>query len=1119
MYPPQPAPGWAPSPYPPAGSYPPQASPLPPSGGAWPPGYSPNSSGVSPTSTGSSWNGTTGAYNGAPPGYPNSSGAYSSTGSFSSGSGGYGSPYSSGSGWPPASNSPTPVYNQPSSGPPQGINRSYSHNLPSYSPQAPPPSTYNTAPPLSNNGYPSGYPPSSNNNNNNGYGNNNGGGSSFNANPFSAPANPYSLPPSNNPYSAPATQQPPPFKSQGSFSQLPVQQQQMHPNTPVGPYGAPLAAVQATDAYSPKTGRPDNVGISPMQQLLMKEHEEELARKEARKKSESEAAAKKAAQEALQRRETSDAQNQAFLYQIEMDRIEREAESARKQLEEQQKAALSAEEQRRNKILEQMARENAEIEAKKRAEQRKKAEAEEARLRSEQEKLDQRQAALAAKERQLASAAERARQEELDAQRARDAEMAREAEEAEKMQQSFYSSILDLTKILATTNQRIIKLITLSYDDLVATGTNSDPDSDPKIFLQDLLGHLEKTSGRLIGMIHDNVMNVDDEIHSSIASSVQGMENSISSLVSMCKRLMSSESDSEISSWSAEERQSNAKKRSAAVSYAIKNLVDILAKMKIEEASSTDASTTKVLSAHSKEEAANNVERQLQAQAGERNRIAVQMGITSKRPVILADLDTSTINLSSYDLNKVVAMQRLIHHWAMRLHFKQLVEAMTASSQDTKLNAHRKKVLFEVLSTEASYFQALDTIVEYFYKPFSGAAAKPNNGIITKEEVSAIFGSILEIHKFSKMLLALFDARLQKWPSVQLFGDIFLDHADEMMVYSDYINGFDQATLVLKKCLMNPKFVAFEQECMKATGKRLDLASLLIQPVQRMPRYALLLKELISHSSPEHIDYHNLEEARAKVSDVCATINKKKQEYDNRMQVTQAAGEVIGMPFTLDPTRSLLICQEFVQLEGPDHKHWCRVYLFSDCVVFGKCKTDRSSGSPPPYSHMESFKLVDVGVIGRKGHKRSFLLWDKTAKVSKKGERVLHFSEETVAKKWLKELKEAIETASLQAMLDDEEVANISVEPSRQGHLTLLCASYGDLSNPAAIIDVTSILQKSIVSQGGKSLNLPAQSKASLPGFVDPARGKKKSLLLVYTYGGPPKTRTFMDESPVQITA
>jgi len=610
-------------------------------------------------------------------------------------------------------------------------------------------------------------------------------------------------------------------------------------------------------------------------------------------------------------------------------------------------------------------------------------------------------------------------------------------------------------------------------------------------------------------MIQDNVMNVDDTVHSSIATSVSNLSNGVSALLSFCRRLVTQPMDAELAAMAPEERQSNAKKRATAVTYAIKNVIESLEKMKIEEGASND---TKVLSAQSTEEAQQNVEAQLKAQAGERSRIAVQLGLSSKRPLLLStQFDPSSIDLKSYDLKKVNVLQRCIHHWAMRLHFSRLVELLTQSNQDNATNAHRKKVLFEVLSTEASYFQTLDTIIEYFYKPLHGAAHKPNNGIITKEEVAKLFSSIEDIHKFSKKLLAEFDSRLQKWPTVQFFGDIFLEHADEFMVYSDYINGFDEATLALKKLLLNPKFVAFEQECMKATGKRLDLASLLIQPVQRMPRYGLLLKELISHSSKDHIDYTNLVDAKSKVQEVCSDINKKKLEYDNKIAVQRITSEILNLPSPINASSSIFIVSDYIYLEG-DIKHWSKAYLFSDLVVFAKAKSEKAT---PPYHFWEAFPLVGVGVVGRKGHKKSFLMWDKTG--NKKLERILHFSDELTNNRWLKEMKECCETASLQAMLSDD--VAITVPQAKTGTLTLLCASYGDLSNPDATIDVTSILQKIISDQGGKGLTLSAQPKSTIPGFIDPAKSKKKTILIVYTYGGPPKTRTFMDESPILITS
>lgn len=269
-----------------------------------------------------------------------------------------------------------------------------------------------------------------------------------------------------------------------------------------------------------------------------------------------------------------------------------------------------------------------------------------------------------------------------------------------------------------------------------------------------------------------------------------------------------------------------------------------------------------------------------------------------------------------------------------------------------------------------------------------------------------------------------------------------------------------------------------------------------------------------------------MEEAKVRIGEVCAAINRKKQEYDNKTALIRITSEIQGLPHALDPTKSLFIASEWIQLEG-DHKHWTKTYLFSDRIIFGKCKSEKT---PPPYQYWESFQLVDIGVVGRRGHKRSFLLWDKSGQ--KKLERILHFSDEVTNARWLKDMKDAIETVALQEMLNDDIASNntssgpvkstssssLSSHSSNSGSLNLLCATYGDLTNPNATIDVTSVLQKIVASQGGKSLTLPASSKASIPGFVDPARSKKKSLIIVYTYGGPAKSRNYMDESAIQIT-
>ncbi len=48
---------------------------------------------------------------------------------------------------------------------------------------------------------------------------------------------------------------------------------------------------------------------------------------------------------------------------------------------------------------------------------------------------------------------------------------------------------------------------------------------------------------------------------------------------------------------------------------------------------------------------------------------------------------------------------------------------------------------------------------------------------------------------------------------------------------------------------------------MKESDTKNELGSYLIMPVQRIPRYELLLKTLIGYTPEDHIDYFNLNQA------------------------------------------------------------------------------------------------------------------------------------------------------------------------------------------------------------------------------------------------------------------
>jgi hypothetical protein len=52
-------------------------------------------------------------------------------------------------------------------------------------------------------------------------------------------------------------------------------------------------------------------------------------------------------------------------------------------------------------------------------------------------------------------------------------------------------------------------------------------------------------------------------------------------------------------------------------------------------------------------------------------------------------------------------------------------------------------------------------------------------------------------------------------------------------------------------------------------------------PVQRLPRYVLLLQDLVKHTNAWHEDYKNLSDAQAQMQTLTKNVNTQKQEAED----------------------------------------------------------------------------------------------------------------------------------------------------------------------------------------------------------------------------------------------
>lgn len=64
-------------------------------------------------------------------------------------------------------------------------------------------------------------------------------------------------------------------------------------------------------------------------------------------------------------------------------------------------------------------------------------------------------------------------------------------------------------------------------------------------------------------------------------------------------------------------------------------------------------------------------------------------------------------------------------------------------------------------------------------------------------------------------------------------------------------------------------------------GRRLHIDSLLVTPIQRIPRYLLLLRSLLKYTPPSHPDFPKLSLVLHKMEEVATYIDKEKLKYDN----------------------------------------------------------------------------------------------------------------------------------------------------------------------------------------------------------------------------------------------
>nr|CAD7202656.1 unnamed protein product [Timema douglasi] len=264
------------------------------------------------------------------------------------------------------------------------------------------------------------------------------------------------------------------------------------------------------------------------------------------------------------------------------------------------------------------------------------------------------------------------------------------------------------------------------------------------------------------------------------------------------------------------------------------------------------------------------------------------------------------------------------------------LDDLTNKSLDEKRKRMRHKAIHEILTSEANYLHHLELIMTYFMEPLK---SKP---FVSHTMYMTLFGNMETLYRVNGELLN------ELKQDTENVAGAFLKLAPFFKLYSVYAYDYRQAiTLLQESQNNNAELNTFieNQESRPEVGAK--LTSLLITPIQRVPRYCLLLREVLAHTAPSHPDYNVLQRSLSEVERVAKHINGLVQDYENMQKMLELQRSLCGnKPCLITPGRRFIKEGMLMKVSPHGSKAHPRYFvLFNDILIY--CKLLRGTSTLP----------------------------------------------------------------------------------------------------------------------------------------------------------------------------
>ncbi|XP_029657628.1 kalirin isoform X4 [Octopus sinensis] len=304
----------------------------------------------------------------------------------------------------------------------------------------------------------------------------------------------------------------------------------------------------------------------------------------------------------------------------------------------------------------------------------------------------------------------------------------------------------------------------------------------------------------------------------------------------------------------------------------------------------------------------------------------------------------------------------------------------------------RNYVIKELVETERDYVKDLGLIIEGYMGYLKENPLR--DGMEGKDKI--IFGNIHQIYDWHREI---FQPELEKCiEEPDKLGSVFVRYERRLYMYVKYCENKPKSDFLVAEYIDS-----FFEDIRQKLGHRLQLQDLLIKPVQRIMKYQLLLKDILTHTQKAGLDTADIQKA---VTVMCVV----PKAANDMMQV----GRLQGFDGKLTAQGKLLLQETLLVGEVTEGSHSKfrerRVFLFEQIIIFSEVIEDKKRGSfsDANYIYKNSVTVNKMSMNeNAEGDDLKFILIDRTPDSNMKY--IIQAPTEEIRDEWIAQIRSILD--------------------------------------------------------------------------------------------------------------